>query len=101
MTRTHEIYFSDLNEQAKKEYLEFHGVKSAEELNEGISPIATIELEEEEKTFSVTVSRVISINVQAVNEDQAIEKVKGTPYEKYTQWLEAEDGFEIDEMLSK
>lgn len=46
---TFEIYFSDLNEEAQKEYLEFQGVESAEELNTDISPIAIIENEDIEE----------------------------------------------------
>lgn len=37
------IYFSDLNEEAQKEVLEFYGVNSPEELNFEIVPLVELE----------------------------------------------------------
>jgi len=45
-TRTFKIYYRDLSEDCKKRYLEFHRVTSASELNEDISPLAIIDLED-------------------------------------------------------
>ena len=43
---TFEIYFSDLTEQAQKEFLEVAGLQSAEDGNYDVFPIATLELGE-------------------------------------------------------
>lgn len=50
MTRSFEINYSDLNEKAQKEYLEFQKVDSAEELNTDCCPLAIIEVEDEEES---------------------------------------------------
>jgi hypothetical protein len=44
--KSFEIWFKDLNPDAQKRYLEFHGVSSPEELNEDLAPITFIDLEE-------------------------------------------------------
>lgn len=46
MEKKLEIYFDDLNDQAKKRYLEFQGVEDPSELNADIFPIFVIESEE-------------------------------------------------------
>jgi hypothetical protein len=38
-----EIYFSDLNEEAQRKYLEFQGVEDPAELNAEYSPICVLE----------------------------------------------------------
>ncbi len=45
--KTFEIWFDDLCEDAKGAFLEFHGIENESELNLGITPIAIIDLEEE------------------------------------------------------
>ena len=45
--KSFEIMFSDLTEDAKKGYLKFQGVSSADELNWEISPLAIIDKEDE------------------------------------------------------
>ena len=45
MTKTFEIYFHNLNEETKKEFLEFQGVDSPEECNADLAPLAMIDLE--------------------------------------------------------
>lgn len=47
MVRSLEIYFDDLNEAAKKNYLEFKGVESAEDLNTENDPIFVVDHEDE------------------------------------------------------
>lgn len=47
-TRTFELYFNDLNEDAQKRYLEFARVKDASELNHEICPLAEIDMEDED-----------------------------------------------------
>jgi len=47
MTKSFEIYFSDLSPETQKRYLKFQGVSSAEDLNADILPLAIIEVEEE------------------------------------------------------
>ena len=37
-----EVYYSDLNEQAQKDILKFHGIKDPEEMNLGFTPIFEI-----------------------------------------------------------
>jgi hypothetical protein len=46
--RTLELYYNDLTPKAQKKYLEVNGVSDASELNWEVSPIAIIEVEEEE-----------------------------------------------------
>ena len=48
MTRTHEIYFNDLNDEARAEYLKFQQVQDESELNHEIAPLAILEVEDEE-----------------------------------------------------
>ncbi len=43
-----EIYFSDLNEEAQKRYLEFQGVSDPSELNAEYSPICVLERDDDE-----------------------------------------------------
>jgi hypothetical protein len=50
-TRTFEIYYRDLNDDCKKRYLEFQKVSDASELNEDISPLAMIDVEDEPETL--------------------------------------------------
>jgi len=45
--KTFEIWYEDLSEYAKKNYLEFQGVQNERELNVEIIPLAIIDLEEE------------------------------------------------------
>ena len=45
--RTFELFFNDLNDEAKKRYLEFAEVTDASELNHEICPLATIDMEDE------------------------------------------------------
>jgi hypothetical protein len=45
-TRSFEINFSDLNEQAQQRYLEFAKVESASDLNADCCPLAIVELED-------------------------------------------------------
>ena len=46
--KTFDIYFSDLNEKAKKSFLEFMGIEDPKEANMDIDviPIATIDMDE-------------------------------------------------------
>ena len=46
MMKSFEINFSDLNERAQKEFLELMGLKSAEEGNYDIVPLAIFEVED-------------------------------------------------------
>ena len=46
--RTFELYYNDLNDDAKKRYLNFQRVSDASELNYEISPLAIIDVEDEE-----------------------------------------------------
>lgn len=48
MTRSFEINYDDLNESARKRYLEFQRVASAEELNTDCCPLAIIDVEDED-----------------------------------------------------
>jgi len=48
--RTFEIMFSDLTPEAQKRYLEFQKVSDPSELNWEISPLATIDVEDETGT---------------------------------------------------
>ena len=41
-----EIFYDDLNEEAKKKYLDFAGVEIEEELNCEYCPIAILEIDE-------------------------------------------------------
>ena len=43
-----EIYFHDLTEEAQERYLRFRSVSSPEDLNADLSPLAIIDLENEE-----------------------------------------------------
>lgn len=47
-TRTFEIYFNDLNDEAKARLLEFEGVESDSELNHEYIPLTILEREVEE-----------------------------------------------------
>ena len=47
MTKTFEICFEDLTQKAQKEYLEFVGAESKDDINDFI-PLAMIEIEDEE-----------------------------------------------------
>jgi len=44
-----EIYFDDLNEDAKRRYLEFEKAESEDELNHEILPLCILDREEEDK----------------------------------------------------
>jgi len=48
MTKTFELYFTDLTEEAQKELLEKAGVESPEDMNWDTFPITTIEFEEDD-----------------------------------------------------
>ena len=54
MTRTLELYYSDLTPEAQKKYLEVNGVSDASDLNWEVNPIAIIEVEAEEDGFCST-----------------------------------------------
>jgi len=43
--KSFEIYYNDLSEEAKKEYLKFEGVEDESDLNHEITPLAIIDLE--------------------------------------------------------
>lgn len=45
-TRSFEIYYNDLNEDAKRRYLKFQRVEDASELNHEISPLGIIDAED-------------------------------------------------------
>jgi hypothetical protein len=47
MIKTFEIYYNDLTDDKKSEYLDFVGVDSETELNHEFSPLVTIEIEVE------------------------------------------------------
>jgi len=47
--RIMEIYFFDLNEDAKRRYLEFEKVESEDELNHEILPLCILNREEEDE----------------------------------------------------
>ena len=49
--RTLELYYNDLTPEAQKKYLKVQGVSDASELNWEVSPIAIIEVEDEDKQF--------------------------------------------------
>jgi len=46
--RTMNIYFADLNEDAKRRYLEFQKVESEDELNPEVIPIGILDREDED-----------------------------------------------------
>ena len=46
-TRAFDIYFSDLKEETQKEYLKFLNIKSSDESNLDLTPIAMVEIDEE------------------------------------------------------
>jgi len=45
--KTFTIMFSDLNDEAKTQFLQFEGVESVSELNTDLIPLATVTREEE------------------------------------------------------
>jgi hypothetical protein len=47
--RLFEIYFNDLNDEAKENYLDFHGVKDPAELNAEFSPICILERSDDDE----------------------------------------------------
>ena len=51
-TRNVEVYYSDLNKEAQIEFLEAHGVTTAEEANIDMIPIAIIDLDIESLELS-------------------------------------------------
>lgn len=44
-----EIYFSDLNEEAQRRYLEFEGVEDPAELNAEYSPVSVLERSDDDE----------------------------------------------------
>jgi hypothetical protein len=45
--KSFEIWYDDLSDEAKKNYLKFQGVQNERELNAEVIPLAIIDLEEE------------------------------------------------------
>jgi len=52
MIQMFKIYFNDLNKEAQKRFLEFHNIKSTEELNTNCIPIAILEYEKGEEIIN-------------------------------------------------
>lgn len=63
-----EIYFSDLNLEAQEAYLDFAGLKNAQEANLDVFPLATVEMPESEPINPSAPSKVAAVKAKPRND---------------------------------
>ena len=70
-----EIYFDDLNDRAKQEFLKAQGLETPDDGNYDVMPIAVVPIQQQKK-YAVNFDIGFYIEVMATSEDEAIEKAK-------------------------